>query len=465
VESTISLGDETIEYWTPKADVSLALGRLALHAVDRKVLNAREVYEKPYLLITSYWGERRDVELLRRLKRLGTVSDVMASRPSAWLSGKGFHAPNSSNPDRSLGVLQKLAFLGADRLPDGYPLIAADTQLDKVRDHYSIVASPGGRNARLYQGARVIFPDGLAEGYTVRAVYSEESFAFTSSIGAIGGPSADADLLKLLTAYLRSPLASYLMVMTGYSVIGERPRIALDDIEAFPFCAPEHHPDPQAAREVLATVARHFAELGEAPEWQRNLAYDGVRELLDELVFDYFQLSTAERLLVQDTVRVVARSIQPPDYERLATPLLHRPNREEVEAYARTIAAELSNWRRRDGGQGTLDVRVVVDGKSGFFGAVQVRTKRLGKDSVETLASHAAFQRLLDDLHASLDTQLTKTDPDDLFKVPNIMALVGDSFFFVKPLRRRFWLQRTALTDADQIVQTVHSLAWARTAP
>jgi hypothetical protein len=110
-------------------------------------------------------------------------------------------------------------------------------------------------------------------------------------------------------------------------------------------------------------------------------------------------------------------------------------------------------------------VRVVVDGKSGFFGAVQVRTKRLGKDSVETLASHAAFQRLLDDLHASLDTQLTKTDPDDLFKVPNIMALVGDSFFFVKPLRRRFWLQRTALTDADQIVQTVHSLAWARTAP
>lgn len=56
-ESIISLGNEAVEYWTPKTDVSLALGRLALHAVDRKVLSSREVYEKPYLLITNYWGE------------------------------------------------------------------------------------------------------------------------------------------------------------------------------------------------------------------------------------------------------------------------------------------------------------------------------------------------------------------------------------------------------------------------
>lgn len=462
-ELTISLGDETVEYWTPKADVSLALGRLALHAVDRKVLSSREIYEKPHLLITSYWGEQRDVDLLRRLRRLGTVNDVMASRPIAWLSGKGFHAPNSSNPNRSLGVLEKRTFLGADRFPDEYPLIAADTQLDKVKDHYSIVASPGGRNANLYQGARVIFPDGLAENYTVRAAYSEVPFAFTSSIGAIGGPAVDADLIKLLTVYLRSPLASYLMIMTSYSVIGERPRIALDDIEEFPFCTPEHQPDPQAAKKVLASVAKHFRTLDEAPEWQRDQVYEGIRKALDDLVFEYFQLSPAERLLVQDTVGAMASSIQPSDYGRLATPLMHRPEKDEFEAYANTVVVELSNWRSNDGGKGALDVRVVVDGKGGFFGAVQVRTKRHGKDSAEIVTSHAEFQRLLDDLQASLDSQLSRTDSEDLFKVPNIMVLSGDSFFFVKPLRRRFWLQRAALTDADHIVRTVHSLAWATT--
>ena len=461
-EATISLTDEIVEYWTPKADVSLALGRLALHAVDRKMLRAREVYEMPYLLISSYWGERRDIDLLRQLQHLGTVGATMASREEPWLSGKGFHAPNSSNPDRDLGPLQKLAFLQAERLPSSYPLIAADTQLERVCDHFSIVASPGGRNARLYQGPRVIFPDGLAEGHAVRAVYSDVPFAFTSSIGAIGGAPADAGLLKLLTAYLRSPLASYLMVMTGYSVIGERPRIALDDIEAFPFCAPEQHPDGKAAARIVATVSSLFDKLAKVPEWQRDHAYSSINDRLNGLVYDYFQLTTAERVLVHDTVQVVAKSIQPPDYDRLATPLLHRPDENEIKTYVAALANELSNWRARNAGKGTLEVRAVVDGSGGFFGAVQVTTSHGRNDAVELLTSRDAFQKLLGELHLSLGKHTAQTHPDDLFKVPNIMVLAGDSFFFVKPLRRRFWLARTALMDADHIVQTVHSAAWKR---
>ncbi|ULJ74475.1 HsdM family class I SAM-dependent methyltransferase [Rhizobium gallicum] len=235
----ISLADEKVEYWTPKTDISLALGRLALHAVDRKILTAREIYEKPYLLISSYWGERRDVNLLKRLSRMGTVGTTMYQREPAWISAKGFHAPNNSNKDRSLGLLSDFAFLDTDAFPTLYPVISGDAQLQQVSDIYSVVASPGGARTRLYQGPRVIFPDGLAEEYAVRSVYTDVPFAYTSSIGAIGGPEQDADLLKLLAVYLRSSLASYLLIMTGYSVIGERPRIALDDVEAFPFCAPD----------------------------------------------------------------------------------------------------------------------------------------------------------------------------------------------------------------------------------
>lgn len=460
-EATISLADEIVDYWTPKADVSLALGRLALHAVDRKMLRASEVYEKPYSLISSYWGERRDIDLLLRLQRLGTLGAAMKSREEPWLSGKGFHAPNSSNPDRDLGPLKELDFLQAERLPSSYPLIASDAQLERVRDHFSIVASPGGRNARLYEGPRVLFPDGLGDGLSVRALYSDVPFAFTSSIGAIGGAQADAALLKLLTAYLRSPLASYLMVLTGYSVIGERPRIAIDDIEAFPFCAPERHPDAKAAAQIVSTVSSLFDELAQVPEWQRDNAYLSIKDRLDGLVYKYFQLTDTERVLVQNTVEFVAKSIQPPDYERLATPLLHRPSESEIKAYATALADELSNWRARDAGKGAIEVRVVVDGSGGFFGAVQVTTSRKHKDSIELLTSDVDFQKLLGELHTALGAHMAQTNPDDLFKIPNIMVLAGNSFFFVKPLRRRFWLARTALADADHIVQTVHSAAWS----
>lgn len=461
-EGTIALADEQVEYWAPKTDVSLALGRLAIHTVDRKLLNARDIYAKPYLLISAYWGEQRDLDLLRRLQALGSLGTTMAQRDEVWIEGKGFHAPNNSNKSRSLGSLENHAFLAADRFPREYPVIAADVQLDMVRDHYEVVASPGGKNTRLYQGPRVILLDGLAEDYGIRAVFTQVPFAFTSSIGAIGAGEADAALVKFLTAYLRSPLATFLLIMTGYSVIGERPRVAMEDLKAFPFCAPEKHPDPRAAQAIVTEVAAILDKIADEPEWLRDQSYATHRDDLNASVFRYFGLSQADALLVDDMVGVVANSIQPADYAGLATPLLHRPSRPEVAAYAKLLSHELTEWRKRTGGRGGLSVSAVVDGSSGFFGAVRIGLDKKGHDGSDLSGSAGAFQRLLDDIQAGLAKQLASTDPNDVFKIPNVMIVIGDAFYFVKPMRRRFWLSRTALSDADHVVRTVQAVGWKK---
>jgi hypothetical protein len=462
VEGVIALGGEDVEYWAPKTDVSLALGRLALHAIDRKLLTARDIYSKRYLLISAYWGEQRDLELLRRMQRLGSLERTMTTRAPRWISGKGFHAPNQSNPRQSLGLLENLAFLQADRLPRDYPVIAGDAQLEWVRDQYAEVASPGGKNARLYRGPRVILPDGLAEDYTVRAVYTDVPFAFTSSVGAIGGDAVDAALLKFLAVYLRSPIATYLLIMTGYSVIGERPRIAIEDMKAFPFCAPENHPDPKAASRIVAEVAETIDALAKIPEWQRDHGYVGARPVLDNFVFDYFQMSPSDRLLVRDMVGVVASSIQPADYTRLATPLLHRPSGSEVSTYVDTLARELDAWRTRSGGQGGLSVEGILDGTSGFFGAVRISLHDRRRDTTGLVRSGKAFQRLLGEIEAGLANQLDGTDQGDQFTIPNVMLVVDDAFYFIKPMRRRFWLSRTALADADHVVRIVQAAGWGK---
>lgn len=462
-EGVISLADELVEYWAPKTDVSLALGRLALHPIDRKLLTARDIYTKPYLLISAYWGERRDLDLLCRLAKFGNLGQFMTKREEPWVSGKGFHAPNQSNPNRTLGLLEPLAFLPADRMPRDYPVIASDVQLDHVRDHYQVVASPGGKNGRLYHGPRVILTDGLTNEYGIRVVYTEEEFAFTSSIGAIGGPKRDASLVKFLAAYLRSPITTFLLIMTGYSVIGERPRVAIEDLKAFPFCGPERHPTPDKACAIIDEVCMRFDAMADVEEWQRDHAYAAMRDTLDELVFDYFQMSESDRLLVRDTVRTVAASIQPQDYARLATPLLHRPTRDEVADYTRILASELKATRRRTGGQGALDVEVVIDGASGFFGAIRVALSR-DQDRAVIARSQQVFRGLLDDIEVAFRSELNQTDRENLFRMPNAMTIVGNAFYFIKPMRRRFWLARTALADADLITRTVQAAAWEKRA-
>lgn len=302
----------------------------------------------------------------------------------------------------------------------------------------------------------------MAENYTVRAIYTHVEFAFTSSIGAIGGGAIDADLLNFLTAYLRSPIVTFLLVMTGYSVIGERPRIAIKDMRNFPFCAPEHHPDPMAAKEIVAKVAAIFDSLAKIPEWQRGHSYFEKRKILDDLVFDYFRLSPSDRLLVGDIVGVVAASIQPADYARLVTPLLHRPSKNEIAGYVDILARELEDWRKRSGGIGGLKIDAVVDGANGFFGAVRIGIDVGGEDQAGLAQSESAFQGLLADINAGLAIQLDSADQNGLFKLPNAMIVVDDVFYFIKPMRRRFWLSRIALSDADHIARTVQAAAWDR---
>lgn len=459
-ESVIALGEERIEYWAPKTDISLALGRLAIHAVDRKLLTARDVYAKPYLLISSYWGEQRDIDLLRRLQRFGTLEETMKCRPNPWVDGKGFHKPNQSNRSRSLGLLAELRFLPANRMPRDHLMVAADAQLDLVQDHYEVVASPGGKNGRLYGGPRVLFTDGLTDQLGIRAAYSEEEFAFTSSVGAIGADVSDRRLIKFLTAYLRSPLATFLLIMTGYSVIGERPRVAVDDLKAFPFCAPEKHPRPNMAEAILKEVDALFERMASIDDWLRGHEYNVIRGRLDELVYEYFGLTEADRLLIDDCVQAVATSIQPQNYASLSTPLLHRPSPEEVSAYAKVLTSELENLRARAGGSGSLDIDAVVDGPSGFFGAIRVGLSKDGSDHSSARRSKNAFEALLIEIEIAHSRQLSSLGEDDLFKLPNAMVIANDSFYFLKPMRRRFWLARMALADADLIARTVQSAAW-----
>ena len=195
---------------------------------------------------------------------------------------------------------------------------------------------------------------------------------------------------------LRSPISTYLLIMTGYSVIGERTADCNRGHEAFPFCAPEQHPDPNVASRIVAEVATTIDRLADIPEWQHDRGYAEARQALDELFFDYFRLSLSDRLLVQDVVVVVASSIQPADYSRLATPLLNRPSASEVSTYIDILAHELEAWRTRSGGSGGLSVEGIVDGTNSFFGAVRIGLRGRGRDATGLVRSESAFQRLLE---------------------------------------------------------------------
>ena len=452
-------GDETFEYWSPKADVSLALGRLAIHASDRSFHFVRKIAEEPSLLIQHYWGNKHDSGLIKRLKRLGTVQSTLIGRQhDPWFAGKGFHHIDHTRVPQDLGILSNLRFLPTAWIPNDHPVIKADTQFEDIT-RFDSIAGPGSNPERLYFGPRVVFPDGIS-GSKIKAAYTELPFAFQSSVAAIQAPRRDKNLLRFFTAYLLSRLASYFLVMTDYAFIAERPRVSINDIRNLPFILPEEHSDPGEAKAIVSEVSSNFEEMGKVEEWRRGQDYDSRAKHLDRLVMSYFGLDRDERIIVNDIADYVLPSIQPGSFSSLGTSLHQQPTRKEVDRYAQTLVRALDAWQKRREGRGTLSLSYGVQPQTGFLGVVRITIGSKGKGRTELKWMADAANQISNELELAMVDSLGSQTPPSPFVVPNLMIAAGKSIYILKPARRRFWLARQALQDADRIVESVDQAIW-----
>jgi len=312
----------------------------------------------------------------------------------------------------------------------------------------------------VFDGPRVLFPDGFSKGeQNIRAVYYDGPASFTHSIGVIAGKNGDAVLLQFAAVYLRSTLARYFLMMRGWKMLCERNGVHLTEVEAFPFFAPEDAPDARAAVSALDTVQAHMAALTALPELEQGRRFTELRGELDNAIFDYFGLTAEERTLVRETVEILMPSIRPRSFKSLDTPAQHRADAEDFGIYARALAEALSSWRTKTHGRGRFRVSVVASDptRSGPSGIVRVAYSNQSTDSPEvstSVSDELVLQTLAQLREAGLGVIASG---DFLALVPDAHLWIDDALYLVRPLTQRSWTVRQALRDAEHIVRSVQS--------
>jgi hypothetical protein len=448
--------NEVIDYWVPKADVSLAFGRLTVHGTDRHRLLAQDVWTDNLILRMSGWGSRADINLLSRLTLMGTLGDLTHGKSSRWKIVKGFNQNRKGSEQLPAAVLKRKygRFLNARRIPKDVPILPTDV-LEPFPDAITTVVSYGSNEGLAFNGPRVLFPDGASGDFEVAATFTDETFCFKHSVGAICGPDKDADLLRFLTAYLRSDLARYFLLHTAYSLTAERPRISLREVESLPFLLPENHPDPKAARQIVAEVAKLLRQIGRADLFSQYVLADEAKPKIEALVRQYFEISSKGALLVEDACSVMIPSVQPNGYNNIRTPYQEPVTRAVFERYARTLKQELIRWKDELGGQGEFGVTAVGDFCSkgatpATVGIVQIRLMETaaGRKSASGLTLEGVLTSLreADLMPHAIGTHMLLTT-DFLLEMDGMMYLV-------KPLVRRCWLASQAMLDARRIVES-----------
>lgn len=458
---------ETFEYCVPKADMSLALGRLTMQSADKHRLQTRSVSEDPQLFVTMMWGDANDLALWTRLTARGTFADFWKGPREfrRWVYRKGIHLNDKSRKAVSAEPLRDKRFVPITALSAGSPVLHADL-LKKWPEEQATVVGLNDAVLAVFDGPRVLFPDGFSkEEQNIRAVFYDKPATFTHSVGVISGKKEDATLLQFVAVYLRSSLARYFLMMRGWKMLCERNGVHLTDVETFPFFDPKDAPDPGAAAEALAAVAGHIATIEALPELEQSTRYDELRSDLDRSVFSYFGLAEEEQILVRETVDILMPSIRPRSFKSLDTPAQSTAEATDFKIYANALAESLTSWRTRTGGMGRFRVNVIASdpGRAGPSGIVRVTyaEKPTAAPVVDTKVNDDLVLQTLAQLRASGLRVIPSGD--SLTLVPDAHLWIDGSLYLVRPLTQRSWTVRQALRDAEHIVRTVQSRAAPRT--
>lgn len=455
---------ETFDYLVPKADLSLALGRLTMQSADRHILQTRSVAEDPQLLVTNMWGDASDLAIWTRLSLRGTFADFWKGPRDErrWVYRKGIHLKDKSREAVSSARLRDRPFVPITALSAGSPVLHPDLLRPWPANHSTVVGLNDAVLA-VFDGPRVLFPDGFSkEEQNIRAVYYDGPATFTHSVGVIASKTKDdARLLQFAAVYLRSTLARYFLMMRGWKMLCERNGVHLADVETFPFFPPESAPNIETARAALMQVGEHLDTLRQLPEFEQGPHYGQIRGDLDDAVFDYFELTDPERKLIRETVKVLMPSIRPRSFRSLDTPAQHLAGADDFKIYAQTLANSLTSWRNRTKGHGRFLVDVVASDpeRAGPSGIVRITydQDRTEAPVIDTDVSDELVLQTLAQLRAAGLRAIPSGD--FLTLVPDAHLWIEGALYLVRPLTQGSWTIRQAMRDAEQIVRRVQARA------
>ena len=450
-ESTRSDAPYRFDYWVPKAAPGFAATRLfAISDADKRQLDTARLAEDPLLFNKRRWMTGPEDKLFHFLDGLPSLRDNVAqfrhtrsrsaSGGPAWTMGQGFKpAATNRADDENYDTVHSDAVGQLPRLP-----ARAFRELSPNLQALAPSRSPTVHRRGFeqgFRGPRVLVTQGVGSS-RLRAAYTDEPFAFQHAIQAIVVPELDKDRAKVLAAMLNSKLMFWFAFHATASIGSERPIVHPDQLLDLPFPAPADLPEEQRAQ---SAAARLVALVDEAAERFNAdiLPPDLLPELLarvDDLVYDYFGLTKREILLVEDTVKYVAPSIQPTSAS--SAPIWQHPTKRDRRAYASVLRSGLDEWIEPGN-----SVNVAVISRNEDLTVVRLR--------MCATADRTAYEEQDVELGRALATVAEEMDnplPGNLHRLGNLRVYAGNDLYMVKPNRMRFWTRSAARVDAEQIV-------------
>lgn len=444
-----------IEYWGPKADWTVTKAEvITIAPQDRTTVTVGELLQDldgpdaPQLWKQRFWATPRDWRLLDRLTLYPRLRDHVqqaneADSEKPWRMAVGFQPFGDNDPSsaRKNLVLPGKQFIQATSQTLDLFLLQRDCETltsTKVEVRRLL------QNTDIFRAPHVL----VAEGYSSIA-YADFDVSFQHALRGIHGPEKDRDLLIFLAAYLRTHLARFFLFHTSSNWGVSRQKVHVEEVLRLPFPLPEQQRDPKRSWQIVREVAKIVDDAASAADVDlvdRAGIVRAASAKIEPLIEEYFDIIPLEKLLIEDTVKVIIDSTRP-TRARPLVPTLKAATVAQQQAYRDRLCEMLNGWAK----SGPFAVRAQVKGSESLGVGIALLEKVERARTAEAMPDTGKdLLRLLDVVRKAIPRKHATLDV-----VRGVMVFHGNLLYVVKPIGQRFWTQTAAMNDADEIAGTI----------
>lgn len=427
-------------YATPKpSSLSQTLGAIVLDAADIRFLEREELLANPALWKVALWGNPRDAALIERLQSLPQLGDLEKTGQLREDIRAGFTVGSKKTEDRGL---QGMPYVDTNKFQ---PYV--------VKIHGTVQAShfwrPLTQHQEIFAGPVALIHRSSCEA----AFFAGDKVAYREKITGIPGQPGEEQLLKWIVVYINSALARYYHFLTSTSWAVERETILHDEYKRMPLILPDKNdPRLQEALALFEEIVLLYQKRNELLGGTYDADIEKVKERIDELVFDIYDVVPMEQQLVKDMVDYEIKFFEwsqskrrrTDDNDEKAKPV-RPPEKQMLSEYAQAfieVATSLLHYQNQ-----TLNAIVYQD----HAPLNVVEFKLVDTADAQDVRSISESKELHDLLY-KLDRRLWERQASTLYTRRHVRIYDGPRFYLVRPSERRLWTRSQAYADAGGFV-------------
>lgn len=402
-----------------------------------KKISTKHLTSDTDVLKIASWGNARDMALIARLRAAfpplrNLIKDPrsLRVRNEEWFGGQGFRDIKSSEAQDSKKGSE---LIGKKWLPSG-KMQQYLIETDKLEEITPDTRFGRPRDSRIYEAPLVVTTRGLGVNGFFSA-FCPTDVVYTEQYYGISIPRQQEYSAHYLNGVLNSSLITYFLFLTS-SVWGvERDKIEPNDLLRLPL------PLPSNDNQHIISLLVELEEQLRMPQSQNTRAK--LKEQLNKAVFDLYDLSAIERILVQDTLDFTIDLRMKGETSKA----LDRPENEDLMAYSLQLIDTLQLYFE------TLhEVVMIADIFETKTAPLQVIHFKLVTAPGRFPPIRVVTEQRLDDILEKIAAQLPARISDTVFTRRNLRIYESNSYYIIKPSQRRHWSRYAALNDADTIL-------------